>query len=316
MKFKFDILENSESGIIENGCKDVYNLDLINSNNFSEFVNYKPNKKDFVDKPSLSSALIVAKNTSYSVGKCLKDEIGYFQNAGNVVEKNSIQVSLTTATYSNLHGTHIVKNNINQVIQGFCARRLIQSDVWNSKDEYMKPSDHILQSVEYKQWSKDCIIYSLFDNASYQSSLRHVEYQNKKWDIVNEFFWQDINILKELADKHNFIEMIDDFDNHDKQRFVYQEIEKIKNEEITFSQDALDLLNFANDLIVKSFPFRKMLYYQKEEYHLNAWDCGYAQLKLVWKEFLKDDFKVFDDLRKKLANKLRPKVYEFGFLFE
>ena len=110
--------------------------------------------------------------------------------------------------------------------------------------------------------------------------------------------------------------MIDDLDEDDTERFVYTEIERIKLEAITFSQEALNLLECAKELIVSSMPYRKLMHSQHEEYHLNAWDCAYAQLKLVWKEHCAKEFKVFDGLRKALADKLRPKVYEFGFLYK
>jgi hypothetical protein len=313
MKFKFDILENSESGIVETDYKEIYNLDSgeIDLKTWLE----SDFKKIETVYPKLSSPLNV-KDVKLGTS-LLKGCFAMSAFAANNVEKSTNSVYILTAGVTeNFGSVGISKLNFQKFIPSFCARKLTNSNIFNGKDEYLKPTDQILQSDEYKQWSTDCIIYSLFDNQSYQSSLRNIDYQNKKWDIVNEFFWQDINKLKELAETHNFMEMIDDFDNHDKQRFVYQEIEKIKNETITFSQDALNLLQFANELIVKSFPFRKLMHEQKEEYHLNAWDCGYAQLKLVWKEFLKDDFKTFDDLRKKLAENLRPKVYEFGFLYK
>jgi hypothetical protein len=312
-KFKFDILENTEEGIVQVGEKEVYNLE---ENNFSKWLNYKPKDSEFVDKPTLSSSLVLAKDSSYSKGKSLKNELGYFQNGGGIVDKNTQQVSITSATYSNLHGTHVVKDNFYNVVQGFCARRLIESNpfIWN--DEYMKPSDDILASDDYAQWSNDCIIYSLFDNKSYQSSLRQITYQGKQWDIKNEFFPFSSQGMRTLAENNQFIEMIDDLDEDDTERFVYTEIERIKLEPITFSQEALDLLECAKELITSSMPYRKLMHSQHEEYHLNAWDTGYAQLKLVWKEHCAKEFKVFDGLRKALADKLRPKVYEFGFLYK
>ena len=30
-----------------------------------------------------------------------------------------------------------------------------------------------------------------------------------------------------------------------------------------------------------------------DENHLDSWDAGYAQLKLVWKEYFKDEFNEF-----------------------
>ena len=50
------------------------------------------------------------------------------------------------------------------------------------------------------------------------------------------------------------------------------------------------------------------------EYHLNCWDAGYAQLKLLWKEYMPKEFKSFREAYKQLENTLRPQIYELGFL--
>jgi len=60
--------------------------------------------------------------------------------------------------------------------------------------------------------------------------------------------------------------------------------------------------------------FRKLVHNEHPEYHLNAWDCGYAQLKLVWKEYMPERFKAFRELYLKLEKEMIPKVYELGFL--
>jgi hypothetical protein len=50
--------------------------------------------------------------------------------------------------------------------------------------------------------------------------------------------------------------------------------------------------------------------------HLNSWDAGYAQLKLLWKEYYPEQFKEFRDKYKVLEEKMRPMVYELGFLLK
>jgi hypothetical protein len=134
----------------------------------------------------------------------------------------------------------------------------------------MKPSNTALQSDVYKQWNNDCIIYSLFDNQSFQSSLRQVDYQSTKWDIKNEFFFENSTKLRQYANEYQFIETIDDLDEDDSNRFIYNEIERIKSETITFSNEALTLLDYARTLIKDSFKYRVPMSDQHEEYHLNA----------------------------------------------
>ena len=44
------------------------------------------------------------------------------------------------------------------------------------------------------------------------------------------------------------------------------------------------------------------------------WDCGWYQIKGLLKEYFADDLADFNDLFKQLSDKMRPCVYELGFL--
>lgn len=82
------------------------------------------------------------------------------------------------------------------------------------------------------------------------------------------------------------------------------------------SPDAKLVLDLATDLFKKSMKKRIEIESDPayEKYHLNSWDAGYAQLKIIWKEFFPQEFKEFKEAYKKLEDRLRPLVYELGFL--
>ena len=44
------------------------------------------------------------------------------------------------------------------------------------------------------------------------------------------------------------------------------------------------------------------------------WDCGWYQLKFMLKEYMPEEMKIFSEKFKRLADKMRPMVYELGFL--
>jgi hypothetical protein len=49
--------------------------------------------------------------------------------------------------------------------------------------------------------------------------------------------------------------------------------------------------------------------------HLQAWDAGWYQIRNgILKDQFKEDYKAFTDLYKSFADRLRPMVYELGFL--
>ncbi len=68
----------------------------------------------------------------------------------------------------------------------------------------------------------------------------------------------------------------------------------------------------AIELVEKSMELRQVM--GNDENHLNSWDAGYAQLKLVWKEYFQEEFKEFRQLYKAFEDRMRPLVYELGFL--
>ena len=94
-------------------------------------------------------------------------------------------------------------------------------------------------------------------------------------------------------------------------RFVYNFIQEHYNE---FSDDAITVLNKAKELVIKSFPYRKMFDEEYKNYQINNWDAGWYQIKALCKEFLPDELKKFQDLYKMLGNRMRPMVYELQFL--
>ena len=53
---------------------------------------------------------------------------------------------------------------------------------------------------------------------------------------------------------------------------------------------------------------------KQPDLHLNAWDCGCYQLKQLWRALYPDDWEALTEAHKALAARLKPGVYEFGFL--
>jgi hypothetical protein len=157
------------------------------------------------------------------------------------------------------------------------------------------------------------IILSIFSSKLGQSSLRQVTYKNKLWDIKNEFFWMSKDVMKSLGDKHGYDELYNDV-RTDSDRYVHKLLfgeERIYDK---LSPDAKLVLGKATELVEKSMDVRRLM--SDDTNHLNSWDAGYAQLKLVWKEYFSDEFKEFRQLYKNMEDRMRPLVYELGFLIK
>ena len=304
--YKFDLLDISENlEITIVGDKFLYNTDGQLSG--SEWV-LKPIKgKKTKDYPQLSSATIVKPKGR---GNMVENAFGYMDNSGNNVYFNPNRVGLYTSAFSNGNGLSILNENFFEVVSLFSARKTIESNWVNQKDEYLKPNNN---NPKFINFCFDSIIYSLFNNSSQQSSLRQVEYKGQMWDIKNEFFWMSKEQMKELADQQGYDNLYNDArtsaDRH-VHKLLFGE-ERIYDK---LSPDAKLVLDKATELVVKSMEIRQAM--ANDENHLDSWDAGYAQLKLIWKEYFQEDFKEFRQLYKNLEDRMRPLVYELGFLMK
>ena len=70
----------------------------------------------------------------------------------------------------------------------------------------MKLEKSLLVSGEriYNNFKLDSIVYSIFNNRSYQSSLRNVIYRGNTYNIKNEFFWMSKNEMVEISNQNNY----------------------------------------------------------------------------------------------------------------
>lgn len=308
--FKLDVVDfNSDFQLENKENKTIYNLDVLSPS--SKWVREETKGLKTFDVVNLSSPLKVSNGGKTRSGKCVESHIGYLNIAGNNVEKNKTQVALFSTAYSGAIGTSIINENFHKVVSLFTARKSITPNWINCKDEYLAPNEN---HPEYEQFTYDSIVYSLFNNSSQQSSLRQVSYKDKLWDIKNEFFWISKKEIQQLANDSSYDEVYKDARTSD-ERFVYKQLfesgiyEKLSN-------DAKEVLDMATDLTKRSFEMRKLVAENNPEYHLDSWDAGYAQLKLVWKDYFKDEFKSFRDKYKSLEDRMRPLVYRLGFLKE
>lgn len=301
--FNYNLIDNVNGEVTKTGEKVVYNIDGENS--ASDWVREAVKKLKTYDAPQMSSGCIVKQDGR---GKIIENALGYFASNSNNVDMNAMYVTMYSGANSRSHGCSISTNNFTRCTALFSARKLIEKNWINSKDEYLAPNE---KHEKFNEFVNDSVIYSLFHSASNQSSLRQVEYKGKQWDIKNEFFWMSKDEIMNLANEYGLDEVYEDARTSE-ERYVYKYILDHKDE---FSPEALKVLDKAIELTEKSFKYRQLFAEEHPEYQLEkAWDCGYYQLKAIWKEYMKDDFEEFKKLYKELSDKMRPMVYELGFL--
>ena len=297
--FNFKIVENTNGEIKIINNKIVYNI----SNN--EALNkwcYSDKKYKSIEYPNGSNGLTI--NDKYS-NKVEENILGYIYNGGNDVDKNLQNVALFNIAFSNGHGINIHEENFDKCMLLFASRRNIIGNWITWADQYLIPNtDH----PKYNEYVNDCLIFSLFDSKSDQTSLRQIKYHNKLWDIKNEFFWMSKSEIESLANEFSNDTCYSDVHTSE-DRFVYKKLQ-----EITLTPEAQAVLDKACDIVRKTFKYRELFNEEHPEYQINNWDCGWYQIKALAKEYTKEDLEEFKKLYKTLADKMRPMVYELGFL--
>jgi hypothetical protein len=304
----FSVLEfnGDEYGITKINDKKI--ISFSEENSMKKWTKSKIKKVVENDCLTLSSALSVKQyNNKRDI-----NSFGEFLNSGNNTYFNNREVFIgTTKMMSGNNRSYPIKSdNFYNVTSAFASRKLIHPTWYNQKDEYFIPNENNNSYVNFKF---DSVIISIFNNSSQQSSLRQIEYNGQNWDINNEFFWMSKNEMTELANQNNYTELYNDA-RTDSDRYVHTLLfgeEGIYNQ---LSDEAKDVLDSATNLVRLSFGMRRN--FADDTNHLNSWDAGYAQLKLLWKEYYPEQFKEFRDKYKVLEDKMRPMVYELGFLLK
>ena len=283
-----------------------YNSDNNQANNW---VRAPLKKCPKFDAPQLTNAINIKQDGS---GKMVPYGFGYMHNNSNNVMQSDQYVGLYSSAFSDGHGVPINKDNLMRAVALFAARKSVIRSWINDKDEFLIPD---YEHEDYTLWNNNALIYSLFHSASNQSSLRNIEYKQEMCNINNHFFYLSNCDIKELADKFYFQELY-----NDAKRFSsHKPYVNMKLEDLTLSPEATLVLDKARKLVKISIPYRKTQHELFPEFHLQAWDAGWYQIRkgiLEKVPELNDELNEFKVLYKELELLVREGVYKYSFLKE
>lgn len=235
-----------------------------------------------------------------------KNALGCYYNIGNDVYNSPIKLAIfTSCDNGDAQGLSIMPENFERICAVFSARKLVLANWINIKDNFLIPN---IAHEKYNEYVNDSIIFSLFHSSAQQSSLREVSFEGKLWNIKNEFFFMSKKDIMDLANNEGLDYTYTDADSSE-DRFVYKKIQSL-----LLSDEAREVLDYAIYLTRETFKYRKMFNDFYPEYQILNWDCGWYQIKALVKEYMPDELKIFSTKFKKLSDKMRPMVYELGFL--
>jgi hypothetical protein len=218
-------------------------------------------------------------------------------DSNNVYNSGQGVYLFNTIDKNNKRKVKVGRDNFGDAMVGFTARKLIPFTWVNEYSEYLKPN---VENKQYVNFKNNSVVYSLFNS---QNLLQP----------KNEFFWMSKEKMMEMANNINYTELYNDA-RTDNNRYVHNLLFGEENIYEQLSPDAKLVLDKATELTIRSMTMRS--HFADNHNHLNSWDAGYAQLKLVWKEYFPKEFKEFRQLYKNLEDRMRPLVYELGFLLK
>lgn len=202
---------------------------------------------------------------------------GYLHNNGDNIQFSDKYTGMYSLGFAGANGRDITRDNFTRAAVTFSIRRSVQEDIaarkllWvRDKDIFTRPPESLLTP----EFVADCVIYSLFDRQSNQTSLRDYEYKGRTYRVVNEFFPYSTTAMLDLAQQHRNRTIEGDLTGED-ERFVHTWIEDHRND---LSSEACAVLDMAWDIIQDSFTKRATHAVVAPRYQVNTWDAGWKQI--------------------------------------
>ncbi len=259
---------------------------------------------DWIDRPASNSTKVVPLKNAVIPATASKDlrgtkwadgAIAWLNCAGNDLQQASKLTMLFSSGFSSGRGFFVTETNLTKAAVMFSVRRLIKPTWINDRDQFLQPN--VVLPYEF---NNDCLIWMLFNGSNLTAGADNLEWNDRTWSIVNHFipFSED-----EVGAKERF-------ESDFMTRYLADK---------TLSAEAITLMSAGRELW-KSYFSETDVHTVRETLKLNRPDVGWYQIRNALKarnssgDYQPVSFINFDNAYKDLTDKLRPQVYEYGFL--
>lgn len=231
----------------------------------------------------------IGKQNTNAIGSLLCDS-NDFQNAGQATALFS-----SVCKIGHKGTTFVTPENLEKAAIVFAVRRLIKPTWLNDRDQFLQPDKALPQ-----EFADDCLIWMLFSGSNLTASADNLEWNGKSWSIVNHF-------IPFTEDEVNAPERFES-------DFMVNYLAKKK-----LSPEAAAVLDAGRELW-KSYFERSMEFSIREKLKLNRADAGWYQIRNALKFYNETSdavpvsFSRFESAYKTLSDKLRPQIFDYGFL--
>jgi hypothetical protein len=268
---------------------------------------------DWAERPATNDVEIVPLKNAITPATAAKDlrgthwadgALGWFNCAGNDLQNAALKTMLFSSGYGSGRGYFVTQNNLEKSAISFSVRRLIKPTWLNDRDQFLQPTGELTEAFK-----SDCLVWMLFNGSNLTASADGLEWNGRTWSIVNHFI--------------PFTEAEVDAPERFESDFMVQYMNSIRNEQLSinngFSKEAEAVLDEGRKLWKAYFQHTDVRSV-RDELKLNRADVGWYQIRKALQarnasgDFAPVSFAGFEAAYKELTEKLRPMVYEKGFL--
>lgn len=150
------------------------------------------------------------------------------------------------------------------------------------------------------EFRNDCLVWMLFNGSNLTASANDLEWNGKKWSIVNHFIpYTEAEVNSPDRFESDFM------------------VQYLADKEL--SHEAQAVMDEGRKLWQTYFSYADN-HSVRDEFKLNRADVGWYQIRNALKrrnesgDYVPVSFESFEQSYKALGDKLRPQVYELGFL--
>lgn len=254
----------------------------------------------WIEKPETNSELALPLSNAITVSlnprlkKSCDRYIGYLYASNNDIQHAGMETCVTSSIFTggNGGGLYINEENLWQVAVVFTVRRIVKATWLNDRDQFLQPSKQLSDGFK-----NDCLLWMLFNNSNLSAGADGLEWNGKTWSLVNHFI--------------PFTETEVGAAGRFESDFMARYIEKLQ-----LSAEATAVLDEGRKLWT-AFHATRFERKIRDEFKLNRPDVGWYQIRRSLEANADNeavDFDPFKEAYAALSAKLRPQVFELGFL--
>jgi len=214
---------------------------------------------------------------------------------GNDFQSAAKSTALLSSGFSSAGAFFVTEENLWKSAIVFTVRRIIKPTWINDRDQFLQPTGRLTD-----RFKNDCLVWMLFNGSNLTASADNLRWNNRSWSIVNHF----------IPFTEKDVGAPGRFESDFMVRYMPDK---------TFSIEAQAVLEAGRELWRAYFKHTDNRA-TRELLMLNRPDVGWYQIRQALKirsesgNFPPVSFVPFEQAYTALTDKLRPLVYELGFL--